>query len=206
MKILLAFLITFLIQAVPTHVEIDAMTIDTELSQLLFRMEFSTTTCSYLEGDPEILSDYDRMYDCNPSKPSTIELSNELISYQTELHAARAAQLIEMARVQDIRDRLKALKHKKKSIRESIAVANPMAWIRDNINSMDKVLMEAKIVSIEAKDVVLEKAYQTRKTEKNTDRIEFDNLKTFFKGYACNTLGDFNSRVCRSLKLKYNKR
>ena len=202
MKILLAFLITFSIQAVPTHVEIDAMTIDTELSELLARMEFSTETCSYLEGDPEILSDYDRMYDCDPSKPSTIELSNELISYQTELHAARTAQLIEMARVQDIRDRLNALKHKKQSIREILSVANPMAWLRDNIHSMDKALMETKIVAIEAKDIELDSSYQIQKNDDDTRKAGMIAMRTFFKNYDCSTLGAFNSKVCKYIKHK----
>ena len=74
---------------------------------------------------------------------------------------------------------------------------------------MRKIVVDgdtAKATCLESKDAVLETEFQTRKTEENTDRVEFDNLKTFFKGYACNTLGAFNSRVCRSLKLKYNKR
>lgn len=175
MKLLVTILLflSFKAQALPTrHEQIDSMTVNGSIWQLLSRLDFEngihyTIEPKSSESDPR--SNYDRliMIPINV-KPTFPALQNELTDYKAELHIIEDDRIAEVARIKDIRDRLKLLSHRNTSMHKHLGVPNPAAWLRDNINSMDPVIMEAHITAIEAEDLTQINLANTQKTKEDT--------------------------------------
>ena len=200
MKLLtiLLLLFSFKVQAIP-HAAIDALTVNETLHQLMLRLEFEYNIHYEIErksSETDPRSNYDRLKMLEDNiKPTFPSLQNELTTYKAELHIEEDARLEEVARVKNIRDRLKALNHRAPSMRKHLSVPNPKAWLRDNINTMDKVEMEGHLQAIELEDISLKVFYDGLTVKENQWKASRD----YLKAYDCKSfpLASYARNLCR---------
>jgi hypothetical protein len=200
MKILITLLLilSFEVQALTRHEEIDLMKVNENIGRLMKRLNFIAVehyTILRRVNPEDTRSRYKRIVMVEPNlKPKLTLLRSELVLFKAELHIIEDARLAEAARKKDIRKRLKALKRKRSSMEINLNISNPAAWLRDNIVQMDHSTMEAHIVAIEAEDII---QTQLAEAEEKKEK-DWKAARAFIKNYDCSTLGNAYTRnLCR---------
>lgn len=200
--ILFLFLLSFKVYSLPTrHERIDLMTVNQNLSQLLFRLDLEysihyTIEPKSSESDPR--SNYDRLMMIPVNvKPTFPALQNELTDYKAELHVIEDARIVEVARVKDIRDRINALDHKDEAIQKYLTIPNSRFWYEKTIFTLSPVNAETILKAIESFHA------SAIKPTRDTQKIKEDNRKNardFMKTANCNSL---TNEIIRNMCLTY---
>lgn len=106
-----------------------------------------------IEVDEEIDDLYDSLTVIGADKPTREAAEAEFLVYQQELIDQENARLAEVARLQDLTDRIAALSDKSAAHTSlNPDVPNAALWIKENILEAESVTAEANMVALESAD------------------------------------------------------
>jgi len=130
-------------------------------------------------------------HDPNPVPPAVATARAEEREAREEV--AKIKREITLARSKEIRDRLKLLHHKNQSMRVVLGVANPNAWLRDNIITMDFAQMESLLAQFETQDSLEKTIFANEKSKR--DKVKA--AKSGMEGVDCSKLaGETLQNMC----------
>lgn len=181
--------------------QINSITLEDVFTTILGRMvDFSGVSSEEEEvwtiDSNEDLSMYDRMtLHESLTKPNLADMELELVVFKQELTDDELARQLEVARIQDLKDRFKILKYRDvgmEAFRELFPdIPNKAAYFRDQIlKETDKDLAESRLSDIEEEDIqhaakdVLHQIREIKKDKGRNSRRISENILNLIDGIA----------------------
>jgi len=202
MKYLLIFLISFNVFSMSLE-DIENMSVNNNLQELVQRVDSDCILEILPKSDiDDVRSNYERMVATNCEKPSFDSLVAELVVLKSELAVEENARLAEVARLVDMKNRIKAMKDLvdfrflPPSTKE--IYNTKMYMSKKLLNNPDKADAENELVECEERAQIVHAQMQIRESKK----AEEQSIKNFIKNFDCGSLnGVFIKKLCQERQL-----
>lgn len=188
-----------------TIAEINALTLEDVAIQVISRLLKGQTY--NISIDDTITNLFDQVIITGATKPTRTEADAEFLIYKQELLDAENARLAEVARMQDIRNRLAALSNQNDAhFAMNPNIPNAALWVKENILEAAPATAEANLAALEAADAA-EKAKKDAVAYMALRKAEYPSIEELIVAMWENNTAEINrlETIRQQIKAKYPK-